>query len=101
MAHPSLFRRAVLLTTLSLSNWLHAKVGPMDFSTLVRVSDAIVLGRVVDVSKVKGVKIAQVKVLETYKGRKVDELFLLAQATWTCDISEAVKGETALWFLRQ
>jgi hypothetical protein len=37
----------------------------MDFSTLVRVSDAIVLGRVVDVSKVKGVKIARVKVLET------------------------------------
>jgi hypothetical protein len=49
--------------------------------------------------KIAGVKIARVKVLETYKGRKLDELSFVAQPTWTCDISDAVRGETALLLL--
>src|SRR6266446_4996845 len=64
-----------------------------------KMSNEIVLARVVEVNTVKGVKIARVKVLETYKGKGVNELLFLAQPTWTCDIAEAVKGETALLFL--
>src|SRR5215472_4655258 len=99
MVTRSLCRLTILVTVMSLSAHIYAKVGSVEFSTLVREADVIVLGTVVDVTTVKGVKVARVKVLETYKGRKVDELFFLAQPTWVCDISEAVKGETALLFL--
>jgi hypothetical protein len=99
MVNRSLCRLTILLTVVSLSARIHAKVGSVEFSTLVRQADVIVLGTVVDVTTVKGVKVARVKVLETYKGRKVNELFFLAQPTWTCDISDAVKGETALLLL--
>jgi hypothetical protein len=99
MVNCSLRRVTILLTVVSLSARIHAKVGSVEFSTLVREADVIVLGNVVDVTTLKGVKVARVKVLETYKGPKVDELFFLAQPTWVCDISEAVKGETALLLL--
>ena len=100
MANRSVRHLAVLLTIVGLTGWLHGRVGSIAFSTLVKDSDEIVLGRVVDVITVKDAKIARVKVLETYKGEKVDELFFFAQPTWVCDISEAVKNETILLFLR-
>ena len=78
---------------------LHAKVAPSEFSTLVRESDAIVLGKVIGVDTINGVRIARVKVLQTYKGRRLDVLSLVAEPAWLCDISDAVKGETALLLL--
>ena len=57
------------------------------------------LGKVVGLDTINGVRIARVKVLETYKGRWLDVLSFIAQPTWTCDISDAVTGETALLLL--
>ena len=93
------WRIALALIVLGVSNSLHARVAPTDFSTLVRKADVVVLGKVVRVETINGVKIARVKVLETYKGRKLDVLSFVAQPNWTCDISDAVKGETALLLL--
>jgi hypothetical protein len=90
---------AALMAVVGVAARLHAKVGSVEFAALVKASDVVVLGNVVDVSTVDGVKVARVKVIETYKGTKVDQLFFLAQPTWICDISEAMKGETALLFL--
>lgn len=66
---------------------------------LVRKADVVALGKVVGVDLINGVKIARVKVLQTYKGHRLDVLSFVAQPTWTCDISDAVTGETALLLL--
>ncbi len=60
----------------------------------------IVLGKVIEVSIVKGVRFARVNVLKTYKGPELHEIFFLAQPTWVCDTSKAIEGETTLLFLR-
>jgi len=90
---------ALALIVVGFSNSLHARVAPIDFSTLVRKADVVVLGKVVSVETINGVKIARVKVLETYKGRRLDVLSFVAQPTWTSDISDALKGESALLLL--
>jgi hypothetical protein len=99
MSNHFAWRMALALIVVGFSNSLHARVAPADFSTLVRRADVVVLGKVISVETINGVKIARVKVLETYKGRKLDVLSFVAQPTWTCDISDAVKGETALLLL--
>jgi hypothetical protein len=90
---------AALLAVMALSSFSFARIGPIDFASLVRGSDLIVLGEVLDITTIKGVKFARINVLETYKGTKVHELFVLAQPTWVCDISDANKDERALFFL--
>jgi len=92
-------RIALAIIVLGLSSSLHARVAPAKFSTLVREADAVVLGRVVSVDTVSGVRIARVKVLQTYKGRRLEVLSFVAEPTWMCDISDAVPGETALLLL--
>ena len=94
-----LMRIAVAFTAVGLSTFLHARVAPADFSTLVRKANLVVLGKVVGVDTINGAKIARVKVIQTYKGRRIEVLSFVAQPTWTCDISDAVTGETALLIL--
>ena len=99
MSKASITRLLLVLILVAEPAELEAKVASIEFSELAKEADLIVLGMVKDVTTIQGAKLARVKVLATYKGEKLEELFFLAQPTWTCDISEAQRGETALLFL--
>ena len=76
------------------------EVATVSLAKLVEGSAAIVVGTVDSVTNVEGVSVAHVKVTEVVKGDpKVERLAFVAQSTWRCDISTAVRGETALLFL--
>ena len=49
--------------------------------------------------QVIGKRYAKAKVAEVWKGTPTERVEFLASRTWTCDISEAKKGETVLLFL--
>jgi hypothetical protein len=76
-----------------------AKVAPTTLAKLIRFSDSIALGTVTDVRAIDGIHVARVKVSQTLKGKESDEFYFLADPTWTCDITTANGGETALFFL--
>jgi hypothetical protein len=77
-----------------------AKVGGLSLEELVRISDAIVIARVDRVSApLIGKKWAFASVTDTWKGSTDSKIRFLASPTWTCDISEAKKGETVVLFL--
>jgi hypothetical protein len=77
-----------------------AKVGGLSLEELVRISDAIVVAHVDRVSAALiGKKWAVASITETWKGSTDSKIRFLASPTWTCDISEAKKGETVVLFL--
>jgi hypothetical protein len=79
-----------------------AKVAGVSLAELVQLSDEVVVGKVLRVHQVSGLRIAEVDVVETLKGQSaIPTLFFLAQPTWICDITEAEAGETALLFLQK
>ena len=77
----------------------YSRVATIEVSTLIKTSTMIMVGRVIDVTTDKGARIAHVKVQTIYKGKKLKSVDVLAQRTWVCDISDAAKGEVALFFL--
>lgn len=81
MSSRLLWRIVVAVSIVGFSNSLHARVAPADFSTLVRKADLAVLGKVIGVATINGVRVASVKVLQTYKGRRLDVLSFVAQPT--------------------
>src|SRR5688500_10694183 len=78
-----------------------AKVARTSFPSLVSGSDVIAFATVVDVIDDHGIALARAVPKQTYKGKALAELFFVAEATWTCDTSEAVKGETVVLFLEK
>ena len=77
-----------------------ARVQGVSLAELVQLSDQVVVGKVLRVHQVSGLRVAEVEVVETLKGQTpVPHLFFLAQPTWICDVTEAEAGETALLFL--
>jgi len=62
-------------------------------------SDLIVVAEVVKVEPGEPLRFARLKVLERWKGRAPDELWVVASPTWTCDHSWAEEGERAVFFL--
>jgi hypothetical protein len=69
---------------------------------LVQSSDIIVIAKVESVSHPPiGKRYAKAKVTEVWKGAQTERVEFLASPTWTCDISEAKKGETVLLFLKK
>jgi hypothetical protein len=78
-------RIALAVTVSGSSTYLHARVVPAEFSTLFKKADVVVLCRVVGVDTIDGIRIARVRVIQTYKGRRLDVLSFVAQTTWTCD----------------
>jgi hypothetical protein len=77
-----------------------AKIRAVEFSNLVASSELIVVAEVESVSSpFIGNRYAKARVHEVWKGNKSATVEFLASATWTCDISEAKKGETVLLFL--
>ncbi len=73
----------------------HARVGNMTFADLLKGSQAVVVGRVTRIDWVEGVRVATAEVSQSIKGSRKSVRFI-AEATWACDTSDAVVGETAL-----
>jgi hypothetical protein len=79
---------------------LSAKVAALQLDELVEGSDLIVLAEVESVTKpLIGERKATARVLEVWKGSPIETVRFIASPTWTCDISEAVEGETVVLFL--
>ena len=77
-----------------------AKVASIQFSNLVANCELIVVAKVESVSSpLIGKRYAKARVTEVWKGTNTTTVEFLASPTWTCDISEAKKGETVLLFL--
>jgi hypothetical protein len=87
-----------------------AKVESMTLKELVAGSDLIVVAKVSRVEdapadtnaedkRFSAVRVATAEVIETWKGAPVREIQYLASSTWTCDISDAKKGEEVVLFL--
>lgn len=88
----------IIATTLTGLNNVFASVNPIHLQRLAQSSNRILIGKVKEVISIEGVKVAQVEVIRLLKGPPIAEIYSLAQGTWTCDISEAETGETALFF---
>jgi hypothetical protein len=73
-------------------------IGPIPIEKFIELANYIIFGKVQAVISVEGVRVARVEVMRTLKGTPVNEIYYLAQSTWTCDISEAEIEETALFF---
>ena len=73
---------------------------PIKLESLIRESDFIVIGKVVRVTLVGDVEIAEVKVVRTLKGDPtVTRLYYWATPLWGCDVSGATENEAALFLL--
>lgn len=97
MRAPLLIAILALFTVTQLS----AKVARIEFSKLIAISELIVVATVDSVGFPIGKRYARATVKEVWKGTNLSKVEFLASPTWTCDISEAKKGETVLLFLTQ
>jgi hypothetical protein len=89
----------VLLALLTETSAL-AKVGGISFDELVQRCDIIVVAKVESVTRsISGNRFAKAKITEVWNGAETVRVEFLASPTWTCDVSEAKKGETVLLFL--
>jgi hypothetical protein len=106
----SIFVVAVLMSFPAVAR---AKVAEIPLKELVAQSDVIVL---VTVSKVEDgpagikteddrffprVRVATAQVIETWKGTPLREVRYVASPLWTCDISNAERGERVVLFLER
>ncbi len=90
----------IAFTILLIASQSFAKVASVQFSDLVTNCDLVVIAKVDSVSSpLMGKKYAKARVTEVWKGATTNAVEFLASPTWTCDISEARKGETILLFL--
>lgn len=76
-----------------------AEISSIQLEELTKNSDLIFVGRVISVSTIDEEEIAKIEVLKKYKGRAQNQVFISVSRTWTCDVSNAIVGETALFFL--
>jgi hypothetical protein len=82
----------------------HAKVGSVPLDAIIDGSDVVVVAHVESTTRtfiLFGSRHARAKVLEVWKGDPGSEVEFLASPTWTCDISDAEVGETAVLFLKR
>ncbi|PYJ84113.1 MAG: hypothetical protein DME22_13920 [Verrucomicrobia bacterium] len=97
---PMRTRLLIAFVTLFTVTQSFGKVTSIQFSNLVANCELIVVAKVESVSSpLIGKRYAKAKVTEVWKGTNTMTVEFLASPTWTCDISEAKKGETVLLFL--
>lgn len=91
-----------ILLACTVATQTFAKVASISFEKLVQNSDLILVAKVESVTRpLIGKRYAKAKITEIWKGTQAEQIEFLASPTWTCDISEAKKGETVLLFLSQ
>lgn len=84
-----------VLTTPQVSGF----VMKVTFQELAQQSSIIVVGTVVGVFEVNGLRVGRIRADLVLKGTPKGDLLFLNQSTWMCDITGASVGERALWFL--
>ena len=72
----------------------------------MRLSDLVVVGQVIDVRTIsygaRALPIAELRVDRVLKGpAETTRALFVAAGTWTCDITEAARGEAGLYFLHR
>jgi len=94
---------AALLAAAGLGAAVDASVGRIRLPDLIKHSDAIVLARVDGLLSFDGLITARATAVRVLKGDPAPgaSFYFVADSTWACDISTAVRGETALLFLRR
>ena len=95
------FRVSILLIHVSVCPALvKARISPPTLLDLIKNSDCIAEGKVIALSDVGGVRIAELEVTRIHKGdRSIKRLHFWASKTWACDISYAELNESGLYFL--
>jgi len=93
-----------LTALLALSLTAHGMVAETTLGKLATGSDLILVGKVARVVAVPAgdgeVRVAEVEVHRWVKGDpQPKRVWYLAEGTWTCDVSTAIEGEKALFFL--
>ena len=99
-----MIRQIIRMVIVSLLFAFHAKafVGGTDLESLCAHSDLIAIVKVSQIHSTNGVQIAEATIEQMLKGnKKVKKIYFLASSTWTCDISRAELGESALVFLNK
>src|SRR5262245_55917595 len=95
--------RTLLLTVLVMvlaGSPVSAMVAGIQLEELVKCSDLIVVATVESVSDpLIGKRYAKAKVAEVWKGARTETVRFLAAPSWTCDVTDAKKGETVVLFL--
>lgn len=76
-----------------------AKVANIEVGELAALSSVIAVATVAEVETISGVKVASAVIERVFKGAPGKRVRFIAQPTWICDISAAVKGERILLFL--
>lgn len=89
----------IFVLSFAFASTIQARVMEMVFDDLIEDADLIVIGKVESINHISDVRIAKFKISQTLKGTATDEIYFLAERTWTCDISDARVGEKALLFL--
>ena len=88
-----------LLATIILASTSFAEAGTMTLGELIKFSDCIVIGRVVN-ARVDGKRIAELEVTQVLKGDPSwKRVRFYAFPFWACDISDARENERGLFFL--
>ncbi len=66
---------------------------------LTRSASLIVVAEVENVTEKGGVRIATARIIDVWKGRATGIVQFRASRSWTCDVSNAIPGETVVLFL--
>ena len=97
MNKQKLFSCSVLITVLSVSSY--AEVATATLKNLIIYSKVIVVGKVVKVSTVENLKIAEVEVIEVLKGQFNNRiLYYRANPLGACDVSGGKEQEIGIYF---
>jgi hypothetical protein len=93
---------AVTVLSLMLGHAASAKVGSATLEEMAEGSEVIAVVDDVKIHSVNEVHIAEATVSKIVKGPSdLKTLYFVASPTWTCDISAAEEGESALVFLHK
>ena len=96
-----LFRASTLLMVVMICTAsTQGKVESPRLIDLIKYSDCIAEGRVIKISVVRDVRIAELEVARIHKGSlSIKRVHIWASSTWACDISNAEPNESGLYFL--
>jgi hypothetical protein len=89
----------LLSAIILLANISFAEAGTMSLADMIKYSDFIAVGKVVN-ARVHGKRIAELEVTQVLKGdRSLKRVRFYAAPSWACDISAAEQDEVGLFFL--
>ena len=89
------------VVVIAVATTCFADAGTIKLSEMIKYSDLIVVGKVVKAG-INGKRIAELAISRTLKGDPSLKIIRFAAGpSWACDVSDAVEGETGIFFLRR